>query len=161
MPTRNPPSPGERRPNPVAARLAARSTFDVEGLSAHWRCRALSPTEAVELSVALGMLQTAISSARSEGEGSAEAPPPGVPRGLADLVGHMEAIACAVVVESSESGKTWHPIRLVRRLEDQDVEAYPPRLYVGAILPKDLGKIAGAATTAYREARKAVAPFRP
>ena len=151
------PDNGSPPRNPLASRLAQKATVDIEGKTAHWRCRVLSPTEAVELQAGLSMLQSAVEAAARGDEAD---PPMPTPQQQVVLVRHMEAVACAVVIESSESGKKWLPIRLVNTLEQQDVEIDPPRVYIGTIDASDIGQIAFAATATYREGRAAAAPFR-
>ena len=136
--------------------LDARATSTVKGGTAHWRCRVLTPTEAVELSVAFGMLQAAVAEATGTTGRPATEPTPGA---KVSILAHMQRIACAVVIEASVAGKSWAPIRLVERHDDHDRKASPPRIYIGAIDPADVAAIAFAATSSYRGARAAVAGF--
>ncbi len=137
--------------------LDARATSTVEGGTAHWRCRVLTPTEAVELSVAFGMLQAAVAGATgTNGRPATTEPSPGA---KVSILAHMQRIACAVVIEASVAGKSWAPIRLVERHDDHDRKASPPRIYIGAIDPTDVAALAFAATRSYRGARSAVAGF--
>jgi hypothetical protein len=144
-------------PNPLAALLAPRATAEVEGSELHWRVRVLSPVEAAELEAGLAMLRAAA----EPGDSPADAVGKMDPKSQVHLVAHLEAVACAACLEGSKSGKSWHPIRLVRTFEEQAPEASPPRIYVGTIPPKDLMLMSFAATRGYREAKAASAGFRP
>jgi len=144
--------------NPVSRMLVKRTVVVVEGVEdLRWKIRTLGPTEAAELQVGLAMLQTAADPDAENGNGNGTTYTQ--PGATVSFVSHMEAVACAVVREAS-TGKRWYPIRLVRTMEEQDAEADPPRVFVGAINAEDISTIALASTQHYRAAKEAARPFR-